>query len=183
GGSLGAIQIRDVKTGQTAVRVSGHPSRVFGLDFKPDGTRLASASADGIVKLWDTQTGVEVLSLRGHATFDTIVGFSADGDRCVAGGADGFMRMWSVKSSAPGSPDSSRERRREWHQSQAKRFLEERQWFRTAFHFGQLVQLEPDHREHRQALAQALAEQGKWDEAARELDALLLQTNCPTIQY
>ena len=38
----------------------GHAKRVECVEFSPDGTRLASASADGTVRVWDTATGTEL---------------------------------------------------------------------------------------------------------------------------
>lgn len=35
----------------------GHTKRVTHLTWSPDGTRLASASADGIVQVWHPLTG------------------------------------------------------------------------------------------------------------------------------
>ncbi|MGO9913549.1 MAG: WD40 repeat domain-containing protein [Isosphaeraceae bacterium] len=39
---------------------------IFGLAFHSDGTRIASAGADGTVRLWEASGGREILTLRGH---------------------------------------------------------------------------------------------------------------------
>ena len=39
---------------------SGHTSKVLGVAFRPDGTRLVTTSADGTVRQWDAATGREV---------------------------------------------------------------------------------------------------------------------------
>src|SRR5262249_30825792 len=116
GDRLGAIQIRDVKSGQLRATLRGHPMRLSGLAFTPDGTRLASTSLDGCVKLWDPHAGVEVLSLRGEAAFDTAVAFSPDGEQCVAGGWDSFLRVWGLQDPEADTEAARRERRRDWHQ-------------------------------------------------------------------
>ena len=56
------------------------------MSFSPDGTRLASASANGIVKLWDVATGQELLTLKGHTSYVNSVVFSPDGTRLASAG-------------------------------------------------------------------------------------------------
>lgn len=40
-----------------AVHFRGHRGRIECIEFSPDGSRLASASADGTLRLWDAATG------------------------------------------------------------------------------------------------------------------------------
>ncbi|MGH3800835.1 MAG: WD40 repeat domain-containing protein, partial [Pseudonocardiaceae bacterium] len=46
--------------------LQGHTSGVWGVAFSPDGTQLATASADGTARLWDPATGTW------HATLLTL---------------------------------------------------------------------------------------------------------------
>lgn len=53
------------------VRVFGesrlrHSGRINSLAYSPDGTRLASSSADGTAKIWDLGNGREITTYRGH---------------------------------------------------------------------------------------------------------------------
>jgi tRNA A-37 threonylcarbamoyl transferase component Bud32 len=72
----------------------GHAGPVNGVAFSPDGTRLASASADGSVRVWDRQAHREMLTLRGHEGAVLAVAFSPDGGRIASGGADHTARLW-----------------------------------------------------------------------------------------
>jgi WD40 repeat protein/tRNA A-37 threonylcarbamoyl transferase component Bud32/Flp pilus assembly protein TadD len=46
------IILYDTFTGKELVSLAGHASRVHTVAFSPDGQRLVSCSADGVVKLW-----------------------------------------------------------------------------------------------------------------------------------
>src|SRR2546427_3907116 len=65
-----------------------HADLVNTVAFSPDGKRLASGSADGIVKLWDAATGQELLTLKGHTDIVFSVAFSPDGKRLASGSLD-----------------------------------------------------------------------------------------------
>ncbi len=47
------IALFDPYTGQELARFTGHTGNVNGLAWSPDGSRLASASADGTIIIWD----------------------------------------------------------------------------------------------------------------------------------
>jgi WD40 repeat protein len=50
-GRDGTARIWDANTGQEQLRVT-HDSQVAGVGFSPDGTRLATASADKTARIW-----------------------------------------------------------------------------------------------------------------------------------
>jgi WD40 repeat protein/serine/threonine protein kinase/tetratricopeptide (TPR) repeat protein/thiol-disulfide isomerase/thioredoxin len=80
----------------------GHGGNVLGLAFSPDGTRLASASRDGIVKVWRVADGFELAHLRGHTGVVNSVAFGPDGQTLVTGSDDGTAKVWHVSlESAP----------------------------------------------------------------------------------
>jgi hypothetical protein len=56
----------------------GHADAVASVIFSPDGSRLATASADKTVKVWNAVNGQELLTLRGHADSVLAVAFSPE---------------------------------------------------------------------------------------------------------
>jgi WD40 repeat protein len=86
-------KVWDAQTGQELLTLSkaGHGYGIVGgqwtgiLDvvFSPDGTRLASAGADGTAVIWDASTGQELLTLSNHGIGLTTLAFSPDGTRLL----------------------------------------------------------------------------------------------------
>lgn len=75
---------------------AAHSDVVQSVDVARDGTKIASASADGTIRIWNAQTGAMQRTLAGHLGAVTCVAFTADGERLVSGGEDGTVRLWSV---------------------------------------------------------------------------------------
>src|SRR5206468_32524 len=75
-----------------------HTNAVYSVAFSADGTRIASASGDGMVKVWDAHTGQQMLYLKGHTNWVHSVAFSADGKRIVSGSYDKTVRVWDAVS-------------------------------------------------------------------------------------
>jgi WD40 repeat protein len=77
-----------------------HPDAVTDLDFSPDGSRLATGAADGLIRLWDVASGEELVTIAapgdGNATpLDMDVAFSANGKQlATASNGESAVRFW-----------------------------------------------------------------------------------------
>jgi WD40 repeat protein len=95
------VKVWDTTTGRQMLSLEGHTDSVLCVAFSPDGTRLASASADRTVKVWDARSGREVLAFRKHQWPVRCVVFSPD-SRVLASSAWGpswifpETRVWTA---------------------------------------------------------------------------------------
>ncbi|KAB8238710.1 WD40-repeat-containing domain protein [Aspergillus alliaceus] len=77
--------------------LTGHSYWVNTVAFSPDGSTLASGSADTTIKVWDVNTGKELQTLTGHSNMVMSVAFSPDGSILASGSADTTLELWDVK--------------------------------------------------------------------------------------
>ncbi len=98
------------RTGDVQI-LKGHTDVVWGLDFTPDGRRLASSSKDGTVRLWNLETGSELTALRDHHGWCWPCRFSPDGNTLAVGYGgfswDGWIRLYRAANARdvdPGAP-------------------------------------------------------------------------------
>jgi WD40 repeat protein/tRNA A-37 threonylcarbamoyl transferase component Bud32 len=100
------FRVRQLATRET------HAKGVLAVAFSPDGARVASTGAEGIVKVWRLSRegrrqkkarGILPLAFgllpcweRGHTAAVRAVVFSPDGQRLAGGGGDGTVRVWDA---------------------------------------------------------------------------------------
>ncbi|MEU6136255.1 PQQ-binding-like beta-propeller repeat protein [Nocardioides sp. NPDC047086] len=76
--------------GATVRTLRGHQDRVRDVQFSPDGSLVASHSADGELIVWDTATGQPLA--RWQTTSQWGIDFSPDGDLVYEGGGPTMLR-------------------------------------------------------------------------------------------
>lgn len=64
------------------------------LTWSPDGSRLASGSADSCITIWDSETGQVLHTLRGHDDWVRGLDWSPDGSWLAAGDGGGSVKIW-----------------------------------------------------------------------------------------
>jgi WD40 repeat protein len=69
-------------------------SGIVSVNFSPDGTILAAASADGAVRIW--RKDGSPLSLLKHRQPLTSISFSPDSQMIVSGCIDQLVRVWKI---------------------------------------------------------------------------------------
>jgi WD40 repeat protein/serine/threonine protein kinase/DNA-binding XRE family transcriptional regulator len=96
-------KVWDAVSGQELLALSGHTDEVLAVAFSPDGTRIATASADGVAKIWDATAGRELLTLTGSiqavnpgASKVSTLAFSPDGTRIATASNDNTIKVWDV---------------------------------------------------------------------------------------
>lgn len=73
-----------------------HSDAVLALEFSPDGTLLASGSADRLVNVLNVASGAVVKSLEGHANHVLSVAWRADSRQLASAGADNVVKLWDI---------------------------------------------------------------------------------------
>ena len=86
-GSPGAITVWDLERGETRRVLTGHPRLVEALAFSCDGSRLVSATEDGVLQVWDVGRGDELGRL--HVGPVSALAVNGDGSIAAAAGKEG----------------------------------------------------------------------------------------------
>lgn len=74
-----------------------HGMSVWGTAWSPDGSRFATAAADGRVRLWDCRAKRLLRTFEAHEGDAVSVVFGAEGRELVTTGNDGRLRLWSAE--------------------------------------------------------------------------------------
>jgi WD40 repeat protein/beta-lactamase regulating signal transducer with metallopeptidase domain len=94
--TAGNVILWDVATRKVKATLEGHELAVHTVVFSPDGTLIASGSADGTIRVWDTATGSERYALTGLSGVTELV-FSPDGKLLAAAGETNGVTLWEVE--------------------------------------------------------------------------------------
>ncbi len=91
-----AIRLWEADSGKDLGRLEGHSAYITDLLFWPDGTKLASASADQTIRLWDITAMRPLHALRGHRHEVWRLALLPDNQTLVSGCKDGSVSVWDT---------------------------------------------------------------------------------------
>jgi len=88
---------RAVQASSIELTLRGHTDIVSKAIFSPDGTRIATSSADGTAKIWDAVTGKELLTIKASTEgWVNQVIFSPNGKLLATANGDKTARIWDT---------------------------------------------------------------------------------------
>jgi WD40 repeat protein len=96
----GALKLWDIASGEFLTKTfDGHTGLIWSATFNPDGTILASGSADNTIIIWDVESGTPIGQRQAnHGGPVRRVAFSPDGSRLASAGLDNLVYLWDVES-------------------------------------------------------------------------------------
>ncbi len=96
-----SVRVWDAVTGeQIAVLEASDRTPIFS-NFSPDGTRLVSATWQGIAPIWDWRSKRIALRLAQHDDWVTFAQFSPDARLVITSSRDGVVRLWDAITGEP----------------------------------------------------------------------------------
>ncbi|KZZ90701.1 WD repeat-containing protein 5B [Ascosphaera apis ARSEF 7405] len=81
--------------------LKGHTRGVSAVQFSPDGTMIASSSADCTIRVWDTASGRLIRVFEGHLAGISTICWSPDSTIIASGSDDKSIRLWNVSTGKP----------------------------------------------------------------------------------
>ena len=73
---------------------------VVAIAWSPDGTRIASGGADGVVRIWDARSGAILLELDSRGSTIMALAWTRTGERIAAVTQDGWVNAWNPSNGA-----------------------------------------------------------------------------------
>ena len=94
--SVNSVNVIHAESGEPIATLTGHVSSIVDLAFRPGGSILASAEANGKILFWDLNGSLEPILLRSlelSGSLITKIAFSPDGHRIAIGCSDGGVHL------------------------------------------------------------------------------------------
>jgi WD40 repeat protein len=91
------VWVWDTNRGEPLFIYQGHNQHVMALAWSPDGTWLASSSADATVQIWEANSGRWQLTYHGHTNQINALAWSPDGTQLASGGIDQTVQVWQAR--------------------------------------------------------------------------------------
>ncbi|ETO34879.1 hypothetical protein RFI_02208 [Reticulomyxa filosa] len=88
------IKLLDVLTRKQIQILSGHSTRINGITFSLDGSKIISYSTDKTIRIWDVSSGKQIQVLEGHNNRINYIHLSPDGSKLVSYSDDKIIRLW-----------------------------------------------------------------------------------------
>jgi WD40 repeat protein len=86
----------DLSTRQALMSFRGHLRAVEAVALLPDGERVLSASADGMLRLWNLLSGQCIAIFKGHKQAVHDVKVLHDGQRALSASSDRTLKLWDL---------------------------------------------------------------------------------------
>ncbi len=91
-----SVRLWDAETGDPIVVLEVRDLTPMFSNFSPDGTRLVSATRQGIAPIWDWRSRRIEARLAEHEDWVTSAQFSPDGRLVLTSSRDGLVRLWNA---------------------------------------------------------------------------------------
>src|SRR5262245_36502797 len=97
-GKHGEVRLLKPDSGELVKVLGTTTDVVFDCAFNPQGDRLATAAADGVVRIFDVASGSEQLTITSHSDWVFAVAWNSDGTQLATGSRDKTAKVFDAKS-------------------------------------------------------------------------------------
>src|SRR5262245_10918121 len=97
-GKHGEVRLLKPESGELVKVLGTTTDVVFDCAFNPQGDRLATAAADGVVRIFDVASGSEQLTITSHSDWVFAVAWNSDGTQLATGSRDKTAKVFDAKS-------------------------------------------------------------------------------------